>query len=209
MKVRGILAALVAITATLTLTTALHRSPQVHAQAVDNSQAVTGQSTLDDLRDLRALRASRSRTVTPLKSSDAKDTKSKFIDGSKRRLHRKPARVTSTPKPSVKQYSHSSVSNGGVYAWAHTRSAFRVANCESGDRSAPDVNTRYNGNPHMRGKYSGKWQMDSDFWSSYGGLKFASTPADASEAEQDAVAYKGFQARGWQPWSCSRIMGVR
>ncbi len=58
------------------------------------------------------------------------------------------------------------------------------------------------------GAYHGKWQMDRDFWRSYGGLQFASDAADASESEQDIVAYNGYKARGWQPWSCSRIMGV-
>jgi len=99
--------------------------------------------------------------------------------------------------------------SANAVAWAHTRDAFRVSNCESGDRHAADVNTRYNGNPHMRdGAYHGKWQMDSQFWRAYGGLTYASDAADASESEQDVVAYRGYLARGWQPWSCSRIMGV-
>lgn len=101
-------------------------------------------------------------------------------------------------------------SSGGSVAWAHSRAGFRVSNCESGDRQAPDVNTRYNGNAHLQDRgYSGKWQDDSNFWSSYGGLAFASTAAGATEAQQDQVNYRGFLARGWQPWSCSAIMGVR
>lgn len=200
MKVRGTLAALAVITTALTFH---HGSPQVDPQPVDNSQAVTaGSLTQDDMFDLRQQRASRSRSVaspSPFKTR-------RLIDKPKKPTTHVAPRSKSPSKPTVTRNSHSSVSKVG---WAHTRSAYRVANCESGDRSAPDVNTRYNGNPHLRGKYSGKWQMDSDFWRTYGGLKYASTAADASETEQDAVAYKGYQARGWQPWSCSRIMGVR
>ncbi len=56
------------------------------------------------------------------------------------------------------------------------------------------------------GKYRGKWQMDADFWQTYGGLQYASRPDAASEAEQDAVAYRGWQARGWQPWECRKVL---
>lgn len=98
---------------------------------------------------------------------------------------------------------------GGSYAWAHSRSGFRVSNCESGDRQAPDVGSRYNGDAHLRDRaYYGKWQMDSDFWATYGGLSYAGNAADASESAQDAVAYRGFLDRGWQPWECAGIMGV-
>ncbi len=51
------------------------------------------------------------------------------------------------------------------------------------------------------GKYRGRWQMDRNFWASYGGKKFAKRPERASCAEQDLVAYRGWIARGWQPWN--------
>ena len=51
------------------------------------------------------------------------------------------------------------------------------------------------------GKYRGRWQMDKNFWSSYGGKKFAKRPEKASCQEQDLVAYRGWIARGWQPWN--------
>lgn len=51
------------------------------------------------------------------------------------------------------------------------------------------------------GKYRGRWQMDKNFWSSYGGRKYAKRPERASCAEQDLVAYRGWIARGWQPWN--------
>lgn len=51
------------------------------------------------------------------------------------------------------------------------------------------------------GKYRGRWQMDKNFWKSYGGRKFAKRPEKATCAEQDLVAYRGWIARGWQPWN--------
>ncbi len=51
------------------------------------------------------------------------------------------------------------------------------------------------------GKYRGRWQMDKNFWASYGGKKFAKRPDKASCAEQDLVAYRGWIARGWKPWN--------
>jgi len=79
-------------------------------------------------------------------------------------------------------------------AWAASPKAVAVAKCESGGN--PTVVSR-------TGKYQGKWQMDDRFWQSYGGLQFASDPQFASEAQQDEVAYRGWLARGWQPWSCA------
>lgn len=97
----------------------------------------------------------------------------------------------------------------GAYSWAHSTAAYLVSNCESGERSAPDVSTRYNGDAHLYdGAHLGKWQMDSDFWTTNGGLAYASNAAEASESQQDSVAHKGWLARGWQPWECASIMGV-
>jgi hypothetical protein len=50
------------------------------------------------------------------------------------------------------------------------------------------------------GAYRGKWQMSSQFWKSYGGLTFASTPDRATCLEQDRVAYRGWLASWWHPW---------
>lgn len=51
------------------------------------------------------------------------------------------------------------------------------------------------------GKYRGAYQMDHDFWSTYGDGS-APTADRATPASQDAAAYAGFRARGWQPWTC-------
>jgi hypothetical protein len=90
-------------------------------------------------------------------------------------------------------------------AWANSTDGIKVSNCESGDRHSWD---HYNGNPHLRDNrsYRGKWQIGYSEWAGTGG---SGDPADASEAEQDFRAHKLYLARGWQPWSCSRIMGVR
>lgn len=78
--------------------------------------------------------------------------------------------------------------------WAQTPKARSVAECESG------------GNPKSisaTGKYRGKWQMDADFWASYGGLDLASRPDLASESEQNYVAYRGYVSAGWGRWECA------
>ena len=59
------------------------------------------------------------------------------------------------------------------------------------------------GNPHAvspSGRYRGLYQMDADFWRTYGGLRYAPRPDLASRAEQTAVARNGYAARGRQPW---------
>lgn len=50
------------------------------------------------------------------------------------------------------------------------------------------------------GKYRGRWQMDANFWRSYGGLAFAPRPDAASCHHQDIVAFRGWIASGWAPW---------
>ena len=132
-----------------------------------------------------------------------------------RHLRRAPQPIIAVAKPSRPWHPRRPQRTGltapqtGAYGWAHSRAGYLVANCESGDRSAPDVNTRYNGDAHLYDRaYDGKWQMDSSFWATYGGLAYASNAAAASEVEQDSVAYKGFLNRGWQPWECASIMGV-
>lgn len=51
-----------------------------------------------------------------------------------------------------------------------------------------------------KGKYRGKWQMNAGFWKTHGGLQFAKTADKATCDQQDQVAYRGWLARGWQPW---------
>lgn len=95
------------------------------------------------------------------------------------------------------------VDNSSSAAWASTVAAIKVANCESGDRHSWD---HYNGDPTQRtGSYYGKWQMGLREWHDTGGTGY---PSDAPVSEQDYRAWLLWKARGWQPWSCARIMGV-
>lgn len=79
----------------------------------------------------------------------------------------------------------------GFAAWLASPTGQRISWRESRNRC--DIT-----NP--TGKYQGKWQMDDNFWRAYGGLRFAPNPHQATCHEQDLVAYRGWQARGWQPW---------
>lgn len=78
------------------------------------------------------------------------------------------------------------------HVWATQPYAEQVSYCESSG------NIRA-----VNGQYLGKWQMDASFWSTYGGLRFASSPLGATEAQQDQVAWTGWKARGWEPWQCA------
>ncbi len=78
--------------------------------------------------------------------------------------------------------------------WAASPKARAVIACESSNRPTAVSRT---------GKYRGLWQMDTDFWASYGGLSIAARPDLASRAGQNYVAYRGFISRGWTPWECA------
>jgi len=75
----------------------------------------------------------------------------------------------------------------------------RLAQCES------------SGDWHIRGRiYSGGLQMDSTFWSRYGGRAYAPSPDLATRVQQIAVAERGLAVQGWGAWPyCSRHLGLR
>lgn len=74
---------------------------------------------------------------------------------------------------------------------------YRLRMCESGGNYG--INT---GNG-----YYGAYQFDARTWHAYGG---AGLPHQNSKAEQDRVAKKLYNARGWSPWpACSRKLGLR
>jgi hypothetical protein len=74
---------------------------------------------------------------------------------------------------------------------------YRLRMCESGGNYG--INT---GNG-----YYGAYQFDAGTWHAYGGTGL---PHRASPAEQDRVAKRLYQARGWSPWpACSRKLGLR
>jgi peptidoglycan hydrolase-like protein with peptidoglycan-binding domain len=68
--------------------------------------------------------------------------------------------------------------------------------CESTNRY--DINT---GNG-----YYGAYQFDLSTWRSVGGSGY---PNDASPAEQDLRALILYRDRGWEPWTCAALVGLR
>jgi peptidoglycan hydrolase-like protein with peptidoglycan-binding domain len=73
---------------------------------------------------------------------------------------------------------------------------WRLRSCESGNRY--HINT---GNGHY-----GAYQFDLATWRNVGGHGY---PNRASKAVQDARALILYRERGWQPWQCARILGLR
>ena len=89
---------------------------------------------------------------------------------------------------------------GGLQAWRASAKARAVIACES--------HGNYTDMSHHAGViYYGAWQANAAFWLTYGGP--ARYLADRSRFTapaviQDAVAYRGWLARGWSPWACAR-----
>lgn len=67
--------------------------------------------------------------------------------------------------------------------------ALAVVRCETGGTFNPTIKSK-------SGKYWGLWQADADFRASYGW-------AGWGVKEQTEMAWRGYQARGWSPWSCA------
>lgn len=65
----------------------------------------------------------------------------------------------------------------------------RVVACETGRTFNPYIKSR-------SGKFWGLFQADPDFRRTYG---WSGWEVEA----QVAMAWRGFKARGWQPWSCA------
>jgi uncharacterized protein YabE (DUF348 family) len=73
-----------------------------------------------------------------------------------------------------------------------------IAKCESGGNWS--INT---GNG-----YYGGLQFNLATWDSNGGQAYATRPDLASKADQIAVADKVRAARGYEPWTCAKILGI-
>jgi hypothetical protein len=72
---------------------------------------------------------------------------------------------------------------------------YRLRMCESSNNYA--INT---GNG-----YYGAYQFNLATWRSVGGTGY---PNQASPAVQDALALKLYDERGWEPWTCAKILGL-
>lgn len=173
------------------------RGPVLAGAASAGSRPGDAGAAAADRAELHALRASRSRRVVGRPSAQP----------SPQRVVRHVQHIAPRPhRAATTHVSHFPVSSG-AWAWAHSRAGYRVSNCESGDRHVADVNTRYNGNPHLRtsGTYRGKWQFSWATWRSVGGT---GDPASASETEQDQRAWMLWRRDGWGQWQCAGMMGV-
>lgn len=87
----------------------------------------------------------------------------------------------------------------GFTTWLHSATSRAVRRCESGmNYRIVDVNAGV--------AYYGAWQANEDFWRTYGGdpAFLGPAPFTAPRWMQDRVAWRGYQARGWQPWTCAR-----
>lgn len=81
----------------------------------------------------------------------------------------------------------------------HSRPNWRaLAECESSNNPRAVSSS---------GKYRGLYQMDRDFWRTYGGLHYAPRPDLATRSQQTAVALAGYAARGGAPWPfCKKFL---
>jgi peptidoglycan hydrolase-like protein with peptidoglycan-binding domain len=73
---------------------------------------------------------------------------------------------------------------------------YRLRMCESSNNYAIDT-----GNDHY-----GAYQFDLPTWRSVGGTGY---PNRAAKTEQDKRALILYRERGWQPWQCASILGLR
>lgn len=84
----------------------------------------------------------------------------------------------------------------GAEAWAASEHVKRLIQCESG--GDPTVVST-----HAGVTYYGLYQMNRDFWTTYGGdPSYLSSPFRAPVWMQNEVAYRGYLHRGFEPWAC-------
>ncbi len=86
--------------------------------------------------------------------------------------------------------------SGSASADPSANTWYRLRVCESSNNYS--INT---GNAHY-----GAYQFDLATWRSVGGRGY---PYLAPKAEQDARALILYRMRGWQPWQCAGILGLR
>lgn len=114
-----------------------------------------------------------------------------------------PSPRASRDRPAVR----ASRSRPSYEVWADTADARTVVRCESSDVGIHGIDVNA-GVP-----YYGKWQADPDFVRTYDGTTGPSWVRagrfSMPEWRQDRMAYRGYLARGWQPWTCARILGIR
>jgi hypothetical protein len=85
---------------------------------------------------------------------------------------------------------------GGSPAGASENDWNRLKVCESGNNYSTNTG---NG-------YYGAYQFDLQTWHGVGG---SGLPSNASPHTQDLLARKLYRERGWAPWECARILGLK
>ena len=88
------------------------------------------------------------------------------------------------------------VSGGPASADPSGSDWYRLRMCESSNNYSIDT-----GNDHY-----GAYQFDLPTWRSVGGSGY---PNRATPAEQDRRALILYRMRGWQPWQCASMLGLR
>ena len=74
-----------------------------------------------------------------------------------------------------------------------------IAECETGGNWSLQVRS-----------FGGGLMIHQDTWVAMGGTKYASTPSQASQSAQIAVAEKVQAAQGWGAWpACTSKLGLR
>lgn len=115
-------------------------------------------------------------------------------------LHRVPTETVRTPRPRpVRPSRHIRprvIHVSGAEAWAASEHVRRLIQCESGgDPTVVSV--------HAGVTYYGLYQMNRDFWITYGGdPSYLHRPFRAPVWMQNEVAYRGYLHRGYEPWTC-------
>ena len=200
-----------AVATTLLLALALSINASLASDATPVQQQSTEASPQQESILARAAVLSDQRA----KAAATRQHKKALADRSKRerqaaleRAQRAKARTAPAPKKS----SAPSVSRAAVHrisgpltgwkarywaeaqVWAQQPKTRSVIFCESSNDPQKVSKT---------GKYRGLYQMDADFWASYGGLELASRPDLASRAAQNYVAYRGYVGNGWGRWECA------
>lgn len=103
------------------------------------------------------------------------------------------------PRPTHTRPGRPAATRAGYSTWRHSAEARRILACES--------HTNYTDMSRHGGViYYGAWQANAGFWRTYGGdSRYLSDRSrfTAPAAMQDAVAYRGWLARGWSPWACA------
>lgn len=105
--------------------------------------------------------------------------------------------VPQTPQPTQEpqRAPTGSVQQRIAAAWPGNDAAvLKVVSCETGGTFNPNIKSK-------SGKYWGLFQADPAFRKTYG--------YGPSVEQQTAMAWRAFQVRGWRPWTCARIRGVR